>query len=127
MKNRDLPPEPVHVDRLALDASGVPSVLTDAEREVWRVCVAALPTSKRTPDRLPLLIAYCRAAARADHFEGLLAKSGPDDQEYGWKLNATQQAAMAMARLARACGMSAQDQPRKRGRPPKQKNPTEKT
>jgi hypothetical protein len=116
------PAATVHVDRLSLDASGVPIALTAIEREVWRVVVETLPTKKRTPDRLPVLIAYCRAAARLDAAEAELASIKSDDVIHGgYRTQRAEQALLIMLRAARAAGVTAQDQPRKRGRPPKAK------
>lgn len=45
----------------------VPKTLAPAEAEVWRAVVATKPADWFTADSHPLLVAYCRHAAMADH------------------------------------------------------------
>ena len=62
-----------------------PATLTDAEREVWRESVGAMPSAWFPPETAPLLERYCRHVVRSRCLEALLCDVDPmtDLDRYG--------------------------------------------
>ena len=52
-----------------------PCSLTRQEKQLWKKIVASLPADRFQPGDLPLLVNYCRTAARCDELAGRREKS----------------------------------------------------